>query len=572
MSSIIKKKVKKYTYYYRVESARVNGKPRIVNQQYLGTADDIAKAVYSYNGEIPDPSFSVVQQFGAVCALYDLAVRMKVVELIDKHMPKRNQGLSIGEYIVLAVINRAVDPESKNEFFSWFNKTVLHKFFPLANKNSLSSQGFWENMSLIKPEAIQAFEDEFTEIMVKKYELSTDCLIYDTTNFFTYLDTANPSKFAKRGNSKQKRADLKIIGLSMMVSPDSNIPLFHEVYPGNDNDAKQFCSVINKLKERYLKIGGGKEKMTLVFDKGNNSQSNIDNLLKDESSQFHVVGSLKFNQCQELLQIGKELYIPLRGENLKGATAYRTKKEIYNREMTVIVVFNPELMEEQLEGINNNILKCKDELHELENSLELRNQGIIKKGKKPTAASVEKRIAGILSPEYMDEIFTYCIFEMDGHLSIDFNVDQVKFEELKERVLGKSIVFSDNHDWETEKIIAAYRSQYHIEDCFKQIKNTKYLSFRPLLHWTDQKIMVHAFYCILSLVLCSLLNKEINKMGYKMSINRMLEGLSDVEHVITVFPNKKTKKEKEKYSFSGYQGDVKDIIDTLGLKKYSSVM
>ena len=74
--------------------------------------------------------------------------------------------------------------------------------------------------------------------------------------------------------------------------------------------------------------------------------------------------------------------------------------------MAVIVVFNPELIEEQLEGINNNILKCRDELHKLKNSLELRNQGIIKKGKKPTAVSVEKRIAGILSPEHMDEIFT----------------------------------------------------------------------------------------------------------------------------------------------------------------------
>lgn len=572
MSSIIKKKVKKYTYYYRVESARINGKPRIVNQKYLGTADSIARAIDSYNGEIPDPSFSIVQQFGAVCALYDLAVRMKVVELINKYMPKRNQGLSIGEYIVLTVINRAVDPESKSEFYSWFGKTVLHKFFPLANKNSLSSQGFWENMSLIEPEAIHAFEDEFTEIMVKKYELSTDCLIYDTTNFFTYLDTSNPAKLAKRGNSKQKRTDLKIIGLSMMVSPDSNIPLFHEVYPGNDNDAKQFSSVINKLKERYSKISGGKEKMTLVFDKGNNSQSNIDSFLKDENSQFHVVGSLKFNQCQELLQIGKELYIPLKGENFKGTTAFRTKKEVYNREMAVIVVFNPELIEEQLEGINNNILKCKEELYELKNSLELRSQGIIKKGKKPSAVSVEKRIARILSPEHMDEIFSYCISEESGDISIDFNADQVKFEELKERVLGKSIIFSDNNDWETEKIIIAYRSQYHIEDCFKQMKNTKYLSFRPLFHWTNQKITVHAFYCVLSLVLCSLLNKEINKMGYKMSINRMLKELSDVEQVITVFPHKKSKKEKEKYSFSGYHGDIKDIIDKLGLKKHSSVV
>jgi transposase len=572
MASIIKKKVKKkYTYYYRVESARINGKPRIINQKYLGNVDDITRAVESNNGEIPDPSFSIVQQFGAVAALFDLSMRLNIIELINKYMPKRNQGLSIGEYIVLAAINRAVEPESKNEFYSWFDKTVLHKYFPLANKKSLSSQGFWENMSLIEPEDIPKFEDEFTKIIVEKYSLSTDCLIYDATNFFTYLDTANPSKLGKRGNSKEKRKDLKIIGLSLMVSPDNNIPLFHETYPGNSNDSKQFAAIINSLQDRYFKINGKNGNTTLVFDKGNNSEANIENFLKDNNGcQFHVVGSLKLNQCQELLKIDKKYYKSLSAKSLKDSTAFRTKKVVYGREMTIIIVYNPELIKEQLESINNTIVKCTSELNELRNSLLLRDQGIIKKGKKPTEESVKKRILSILSVDYMKQIFSYDISceSKSKKIMIDFYVDQTKFEELKETFLGKTILFSDNHDWDTEKIISSYRSQYHVEECFKQMKNTKYLSLRPILHWTDQKIKVHAFYCVLSLTLCSLLNKEINMMGYNMSINRMLKELSEVEHVITVFPMKKKKKDKEKYSLSGYNDVKKNIIDKLDLKKY----
>jgi hypothetical protein len=67
MASIIKKKVKKYTYYYLVESGRVNGKPRIINQKYLGSAEDIAKAVDLAKESIPEPNYSIVLDFGAVC-------------------------------------------------------------------------------------------------------------------------------------------------------------------------------------------------------------------------------------------------------------------------------------------------------------------------------------------------------------------------------------------------------------------------------------------------------------------------------------------------------------------------
>src|SRR5660398_197284 len=41
MASIVGKKRGNQTYYYLVESARVDGKPRIVEQQYLGSAEEV---------------------------------------------------------------------------------------------------------------------------------------------------------------------------------------------------------------------------------------------------------------------------------------------------------------------------------------------------------------------------------------------------------------------------------------------------------------------------------------------------------------------------------------------------
>jgi len=572
MASIIKKKVKKHIYYYLVESARVNGKPRIVNQKYLGSAEDIAGAVDSKKNGLPKPERSIVLEFGAVSAIYDIAKRLNVVDMINRYNPKRNQGLSVGEYMLLAAINRAIKPESKNEFSDWFSKTVLHKFFPQANKSSLSSQRFWDNMSLVTEEAVKAFEDEFSRLIVERYGLSTDCLIYDTTNFFTYIDTTTDTKLAKRGNSKQKRNDLKIVGLSMMVSPDFSVPLFHEVYPGNTFDSSQFRDVIGKLKTRYLNICKSPKNITLVFDKGNNSPDNME-LLKDGDVKFNVVSSLRLNQCNDILDIPKSKYTSLKGSKLEDITAYRTKKEVYGRQMTVIATYNPELFNGQLQGIYVNIKKCASSLEELKQSIDDRNKGIVKKGRKPTVESINKRIAQILSPQYMADIFDIKVGSNsnDTRITIEFALNEHKFEYIKERYLGKSIIYTDNHDWETERIILAYRSQYHIEDAFKQMKNVDFLGFRPIYHWTDQKIMVHAFYCVLAFGLCCLLNKELYDKGIDISINRMLEELTDIKQVITIFPNGKKKEGNNCFSLS-YGEESKKLLELLDLEKYQFVM
>ncbi len=114
MGTIIKKKKKKQFYYYYVESARVNGKPRIVNQRYLGRAEKILQA-FDVLDSMKSPVYSLVYEFGAVCALYELARELKIIELIDTYCSKRDQGLSIGEYMFLAAVNRALAPCSKSK-------------------------------------------------------------------------------------------------------------------------------------------------------------------------------------------------------------------------------------------------------------------------------------------------------------------------------------------------------------------------------------------------------------------------------------------------------------------------
>jgi len=568
MGSIIKKKKGKQIYYYWVESARVNGQPRIVSQKYLGRGEDIVQAIEGKKG-LDTPKHSIVQEFGNVMALYDLASRLGVIELIDSVAPKRDQGLSIGQYMLLAAINRAVDPKSKNKIAEWYEKTALHQVIP-AQAQMLSSQRFWDNMHLLSEEAIRRFEDTFTQQIVEKYDLSTDCLIYDTTNFFTYIDTNTASALAKRGHSKEKRTDLKIVGLSMMVSPDFNIPLFHETYPGNDQDVKTFSKTIEQLKQRYLKITGASKPVTLVFDKGNNSPENIQ-LLRSGTQPFRIVGSLRLNQVSDLLLVQKEKFTPLPDKLEERVTVYRTTYRVYEGEFTVLIVYNPALLQGQLQGVHDNIEKCAQQLKDLQHTLHEREIGQITKGRKPTADSVQKRVDTLLQKEFMKDLFVTTVVKTTKSVQLDFSVRVAAYHELREERLGKTILFTDNHEWASEKIVSAYRSQYHIEHTFRQMKNTDHLGMRPLHHWTDQKIKVHAFYCVLALRLCGLLQKELHQQGIELSVNRMLDLLSDIKQVITVYPKEgESKKDRQVFSLSKPAPEVKKIMEALNIAPYQT--
>ena len=569
MATISKRTNKSGTYYYLVESARVNGKPRIVKQVYLGTAERIEKGVglLSSGASVEDPKSVSVYDFGAVMALYSVAERLEIGRIIDAIAGKRNQGLPVSSSILLAAINRAVAPTSKNTFFEWFDKTVLYKVFPSANEKNLSSQGFWNNMTVLDEDKIRRIEDEVTRRIVERYEIDVECLLFDNTNFFTYLNTSNPSTLGKRGNSKEKRKDLKIVGLSLMVSPEHSIPLFHETYPGNKNDANQFSSIIAKLKERYRALGKGDCAVTLVFDKGNNNEDNIRELLETNPCPFHFVGGLRLNQCQELLDVPKTDFVSLVGE-FHEASAYRTTGHVYGREFTMLVTYNPELYKAQMVGILANIATCEKTLVELCERLRLRRTGVITKGKKPTTESLIKKIIGILSVEHMSDIFDFEVTEKPGQLpSVSFALNEDRWHLLQERVLGKTILFTDHSEWSMEQIVGAYRSQYHVEEAFKQMKDTKYLSFRPMRHFTDENIRVHAFYCVLALTLTCLLNKELEQMGSKMSIHRMLDKFQEAQQVISVYASPRGKP-VAKTAYSRFEGLSKKYADKYRLLDY----
>ena len=90
-------------------------------------------------------------------------------------------------------------------------------------------------------------------------------------------------------------------------------------------------------------------------------------------------------------------------------------------------------------------------------------------------------------------------------------------------------MFTDQKSWSNEQIILAYRSQSQVESAFADMKDPHFLSWEPMFHWTDFNIRVHAFYCVLALILGSLLQRRAAQNGLSLSLQALFKALNGIQ-------------------------------------------
>ena len=572
MTSLIKKKIRGHAYYYARECKRVNGKPKIVWQKYLGRADDIVKAVIERRegSMVPETQEgAMVTEFGAAAALYDLAHQLDLVRIVDEQVPKRGSGPSVGTYFLLSVLNRCMAPSSKAAVGKWFDKTILRRLVE-ADSSQLTSQRFWDNLDRISTQDIEAIEARLTACLVDRFEIDLSRLLFDATNFFTFIDSFNErSTLAQRGKSKEGRSSLRIVGVALLVSADFHIPLLHHTYPGNQPDAPTFKQLLEPLTQRIQSLVNEVEDITLVFDKGNNSQDNLETL---EEASYSFVGSLVPTQHTDLLSIPRDKLRSLAEDGLPGVFAYRTTKSVCGHHRSVVVTFNENLFVAQCQTLLREIAKRQRQFAELKASLERRRSGETRKGRKPTLAGVRKKINRWLKARHMKDLFAVELKERDGLPDLVSELNQVAWEELQATLLGKTLLFTDRDNWSDAEIVRAYRAQHHVEDGFREMKDPHYIAIRPQYCWTDQKIRVHVFSCVIALMLISLLRQKLSKNGIRLSVRKVLGMLADIQEVTMIFPPTQKKGEPTlRTSLSQMSDKQKRIFEILDLKRYAKV-
>jgi len=246
---------------------------------------------------------------------------------------------------------------------------------------------------------------------------------------------------------------------------------------------------------------------------------------------------------------------------IEGVEAYRTKKNVFGKERTIIITYNDTLFIAQMRTTLLQLNKRRQKLSALSRQLKKKT----KRGKKHSVNSVRKKVKAILSGQHMSELIKFKVQGRKGHVRLFYKTDVTALSRLSRTLFGKTILFTDNDTWSDEEIIRAYRSQFHIEDAFKQMKNPHFVSWKPMFHWTDQKIRVHAFYCVIALTLASLLRRELAHKKIHMSIPAIFENLNEIHETALIYLKGTS---KDDIVLSEMDETQQLLFDTLNLGKY----
>jgi transposase len=556
------------TYYYLSLWGWKNGKCRRLSQQYLGKPEDIARAL---SGSGPTPEYALVLDWGLPQALWQEAARAQVVQHVDQLCPKRAQGLSPGDYIRLAAVNRACEPVSKQAMWDWVSQTALPRVWPEASAAQLTSQRFWDHMDRIDGPTAQAIWPQLLDAVLQREQIPLSQVCYDGTNFYTFIDTFNlRCQVAKRGKNKQGRGNLRQVSYALFCTTDGHLPLFYDVYEGNRNDAKEFPQVLERF-QRWLKERTGSTwattKPTLIFDKGNNS---ADNFALIDSLELPYVGSVKLDEHPELANISNQdaRWQPATEPGLEGTKSWRTQQVVYGQERTLVLTYNQNLFDSQWATVQNDLAHALGQLAAVQQNLRDRAAGLVKGGTPPTVESVERKCQQILQRQHLRQLVqTTLTRDVAARPLLSYHTDVAAQQQLQDTYLGKTLLITGHKQWSDAQVIRAYRSQFVIEEIFHEMKDRHIGAWWPLHHWTDSKIQVHGLYCTIALLLRALLWRRARQAGLRLSMSGLLAKLGQLRQVINAFPAKRAGQSRPEQEVLTQRDETQNrLIEILGLQ------
>lgn len=532
MASLIAKKKANKLYYYVVDSARVDGHPRIVHQTYLGTAEKLAALVKDRTA--PVPVAATVRDVGVPGALWRAAVASGVFDVLTAVWPAPRSGPSIAHYLLLAAIHRVCEPGPKTEIAAWYDRTILPTLWNLPAAR-FTSQAFWDAFDQIAvpdeeghgPDDLAEAQRRLLAAWQARHLVGPRVLAYDTTNFATYIASTNTrARLAQRGHNKQGRHNLRQVGLTYLLDGERGLSLCHHVYPGNVTDAAELPAVLPRVTGLLDAVTIPRGSVTLVFDKGTAALSNT---LALREAGVGWVSALPWNQAPEDLRARAVDTLPLCSPDHPGVRAASQRAVVHGDEYLCVLQYSTTFASEQLHSLTTSLTKVLQHLRRLARDLQ-------KPGCRLTEPVVRARITRWLSPAFLAEIVRWEWRGKAGADRIQFDVDPRGLQQILAERLGRTVLITNRLEWSAEQVVAAYGGQQHVEQVFRGLKDGDWLGWGPMHHWTDSKIRVHAFYCLLGISLLKSLQRDAQGAWPGLSVEQLLDELRGIQQVVLLYP------------------------------------
>ena len=497
--------------YYVREMARIDGKPKVVNQVYLGSPERIMQMATGGRG---GPIRIAAQEFGALWLANLIEQDIGLVSIINSVLPRKHieKGPTIGEYFLYSVFNHMIDSCSKSSLGEWYRGTAIQSIRPV-DIEALNSQRFWEKWDRVKTKDIEEIGSRFFEKIVALAAPESGCFLFDTTNYYTFMASDTDSELAQRGKNKEGRDWLRQIGVALLVSRDHQMPLFYKEYEGNRHDSKLFNRIIEQVLCAMEKVPATSRELTIVFDKGMNSEDNIAAI--DSRDNIHFITTYSTFFAEELTRIKlsefsavdtvKNHELVASGREDDQIAAYRSSGEFWGKERRVVVTYNPVTAAKQRYAFDKKLMEIQDVLFYLRSKVQTQDSKWVKPGR------IEKHYADVCERVHLPkDLYDLSVEQENRKWKLIFRKNHYRIGRYIER-FGKNIIVTDHMDWTTDEIVKASLDRYMVEKAFRQTKDDDLVSILPLRHWTDGKIRCHILTCVIALTYLRIIESRLSR-------------------------------------------------------------
>ena len=365
---------------------------------------------------------------------------------------------------------------------------------------------------------------------------------------------------AQRGHNKQGRHNLRQVGLSYVLDGESGLSLCHHVYPGNVADAEEFPVALERIQRLLARHAIPPETVTLVFDKGTAALANTV-LLKEAGLGW--ISALPWNQAPAEFRQRPVEALPACSSAQPGVQAAAEKLLVHGEEYLCVLKYSATFAAEQLHSVSASLSKVLGALKRL--AVEM-----ARPGNRLTPAGIEAKIHRWLSAPFLSELVHYQILDEPGGRRLVFQVDHAAVQELVTHRLGRTLLITNHLDWTAEQVVAAYAGQQAIEQVFRGLKEGDWLNWQPLYHWTDSKIRVHAFYCLLGLSLLHYVRRQAQSFWPSITIEELQKELEQIQQFVLLYPAQGAGPYRTATVVSTQSLIQKGLADTLGLQQFGS--
>jgi len=194
-----------------------------------------------------------------------------------------------------------------------------------------------------------------------------------------------------------------------------------------------------------------------------------------------------------------------------------------------VVKYSAPFAAEQLHSLTTTISRVLQSLRRF--SMELN-----KPRSRWTEEGIRRKIEKWLSGQFLSEVIRYQLESRDGQWRLQFDFDHAAFERLLGHRLGRTVLLTNRMDWTAEQVVAGYAGQQQVERVFRGLKDGEWLAWGPMHHWTDRKIRIHAFYCMLGISLLQYVHRQAKAAWSDLSMEQLLEELQQIQQFVLFYP------------------------------------